>query len=95
MTHTPPQRDARINDCVNVLAAERLLQQTEGSVETAVALYFSSDHSSIVQEDSASPLTQLRAILGPSVTRRQAQDLLVRADNSVQEAVDLHYTGGD
>lgn len=80
----------------NVLAAERLLQETEGSVETAVALYFSSVRSRIVQEESASPLTQLQAILGTSVTNHQAEELLARANNSVQEAVDLYYTtGGD
>ncbi|KAK9915395.1 hypothetical protein WJX75_008587 [Coccomyxa subellipsoidea] len=75
-------------------AAERLLQETEGSVETAVALYFSSDRSRIVQEEPASPLTQLQAILGTSVTNHQAEELLARANNSVQEAVDLYYTTG-
>jgi hypothetical protein len=38
----------------------------------------------------------LQAILGTSVTNHQAEELLARANNSVQEAVDLYYTtGGD
>ncbi len=80
--------------CDYLLAAERLLQQTGGSVETAIAVFFSSDQTTTVHEGPSTPRTQLRAILGPIVTARDAQRLLTRAQNSVQEAVDLYYTTG-
>ena len=80
--------------CHYLLAAERLLQQTGGSVETAIAVFFSSDQTTIVQEEPSTPRTQLRAILGSSVTARDAERLLARAHSSVQEAVDLYYTAG-
>jgi len=75
-----------------VLAAERLLEQAGGSVETAVALFFSSQQGPFPPEQSDSPVAQLRAILGPSVTTSQASRLLERGHNSVQEAIDLYYT---
>lgn len=65
-------------------------------METAVALYFSSDHAAIVQEESESPLNTLRGILGPAVTSHQAEQLLARAHNSVHQAVELYYnTAGE
>lgn len=75
-----------------VLAAERLLEQAGWSVETAVALFFSSQQGPFPPEHSDSPVAQLRAILGPSITSTQASRLLERAHNSLQEAIDLYYT---
>jgi hypothetical protein len=60
-------------------------------VETAVALFFSSSHGPAAVSDPDSPIAQLRAILGPSLTTSQASSLLRICNDSVQQAIDLFY----
>ena len=78
-----------IFDCFILPAATRLLQEAEGSVETAVALFFSSTGREPAPE---SPRSQLCTIIGPALTRDEARTLLQNA-GSVTAAVDQYYAG--
>ena len=78
------------------VAAARLLEEADNSVETAVALYFSSDAGAsgggqqALQQAPPSPRTQLCSIIGPGMTRARA-GRLIRSAGSVQAAADQHY----
>ena len=74
------------------IAARQLLSEAGGSVETAVGIFFSSQHGSAAARSRAStPTEQLRAILGPDVPNGQLSTLLRDAHNDVQGAVNLFY----
>ena len=73
-------------------AARQLLSEAGGSVETAVGIYFSSQHGNAAASSRAStPTQQLRAVLGSDVPNGQLSALLRDAHNDVQGAVNLYY----
>jgi hypothetical protein len=73
-------------------AAARLLGEADNSVETAVALFFSSNPSApaAAQQAPPSPRSQLCSIIGPPMTQARAARL-IRSAGSVQAAIDRHY----
>ena len=73
--------------------AEQLLVEAEGSVDAAVAIYFSSaqQEAGNSESSSSSQLQQLAAILGPRVANARLRRLLSRA-GSVPRAADLYFS---
>lgn len=73
--------------------AEQLLAEAEGSVEAALAIFFSTDHPEAgnAAPSSSSQLQQLAAIVGPGVPQARLRRLLSRA-GSVARAADLYFT---
>ena len=73
--------------------AEQLLQEAEGSVEAALAIFFSTDHpeAGSTGPSSSSQLQQLVAIVGPGVSQARLRRLLSRA-GSAARAADLYFT---
>ena len=73
-------------------AARQLLREADDSVETAVGIFFTSQHANAASSSRAStPREQLHAILGPDLSTEQLERLLRDAHNDVQEAVELYY----
>lgn len=75
--------------------AEQLLQQADGSIETAVAMYFSAERpvaSTARQNQLQNKEQALRAILGDELSLSQLRSLLREARGSVEAAVDLFFS---
>ena len=73
-------------------AARQLLSEAGDSVESAVGIYFSSQHGNAAASSRAStPQEQLHAIIGPDVRNGEIITLLRDAHNDVQGAVNLYY----
>ena len=73
--------------------AEQLLAEADGSLDAAVAIYFSTAQQDAgnSESSSSSQLQQLAAILGPQVTNPRLRRLLSRA-GTVPRAADLYFS---
>lgn len=77
-------------------AAQALLEETNGSVENAIARHFStqSQDDQGEAEASASPRSALRAIVGSDGSDEQLSAMLQTAGGSVEAAVEAFLTDG-
>ncbi len=77
-------------------AVQRLLDDADGSVETALAMYFDgNDRSAVSTARQGEPLSkeeQLKAVLACDLTPAQLRGLLREAGGSVDAAVDLYFS---
>jgi hypothetical protein len=76
--------------------ATALLRDADGSLDTAIAIFFSSAIPSAPEAGGgrAAELQSLRELLGDGPSLPELQELLSRAGNSAEAAIELYFAGG-
>lgn len=78
--------------------AQRLLADANGSIETAVSIFYSGASGSAAAPPAggnaaADKIAALRAVLGSDVSEQHCRRLIGAAEGSVEAAIELHFSG--
>lgn len=77
--------------------AQRLLADANGSIETAVSIFYSGASGSAAPpaggNAAADKIAALRAVLGSDVSEQHCRRLIGAAEGSVEAAIELHFSG--
>jgi hypothetical protein len=91
---------AVIGPCITTDVAKRLLDEARGSVEEAIALFFTrqpfpSPRGAGQRGTTEHKLQQLRQIVGNRISTQRLTTLLGRHNGSVEAVVDAHFNGAE